>query len=797
MKKILDKTILFFFTIAVGLLFGLGALRKKARTTHQYGVGGAGQLTIVENPDFPEHEFFQAGRTFPVNLRHGTVSFEDDAAMDIRSASIKFLDKQSETALDLIMNTGPRTFLDAINFWKFTMASIMGKEEDEAVSSKGLEKFLKKEPVFEKIFATSLRRSPDSFAQLYYYSKLVNYFKAKDGKIRYVKYRLIPEAGLESGIPTAKDLETPWLQKRLPDETRPIDYLRREYIERALEKQIIYRLQLRLHENVEDNKQQIFSQEQDWDETTSPWLDLATVAIDRALSGEETEELRFSIGNQPDSLGIVEGESISDPNSINSIRAQVYGWAQSVRFLVYWLTDKFDKSKPAFSYYGEAGRDVARFDFTRPLPSSVQPTKKYLAQLGLRVQPFIANRFPPFVVNLLTQIISNQFGFMLDKNITEWMPANLTRCHPDKFSDAFFVERRLNGFNPGKLKRVVGEAWQYAVHYNTERYKLDPAGLLPKFIEARFVLDGEELQVHSIQFQLGEETATHFPGDLDWEWSKRLFRSAEFVFQEIQTHLARTHMNMDQYAMAFYRNVKNNPIRNLLEPHLEGLLNINKNGASLIIGNTGFLPEASALTPKGVLEVLTDEVNVLSYKWSPARQALPDRVSNNYFDPAALSVWSLLEEYVGQFFEENKQGILQHWREIEEMSRDLTVHSILKPEFGSLAVTSIEDLKKLCIYMIYHCTFFHSWVNGKQYEDGGDVDYTAIGLWDKSDPAYDQSLVDSKERAQVKLMWQLAKVHYNPVMEVGPTALKNLFWKYRDRIEPGIPLEWIMTSINI
>lgn len=790
MKKILDKIILFFFTIAIGLLFALGALRNKARTTHKYGVGGAGQLKIADNPDFPEHEFFQAGRTFPVRLRHGTVTFEDDAAMDIRSASIKFLDNQSETALDLIMNTGPRTFLDAINFWKFTMASIMGKEKDEPVSSKGLEAFLKQEPVFEKIFATSLRRAPDSFAQLYYYSKLVNYFKAKDGKIRYVKYRLIPETGLESGIPAAKDLETPWLQKRLPDETRPIDYLRSEYVERASEKQIIYRLQLRLHENVEENKEQIFSQERDWDETTSPWLDLATVAIDRALSAEETEELRFSIGNQPESLGIVEGESISDPNSINSIRAWVYGWAQAVRFIVYWLTDKFDKSKPAFSYYGEAGRDLPRFDFTRPLPSSVRPPSKYFAGLGLRVMPFF---------NIVPPIVSERVGFgtMPEKNITEWMPANLTRCHPDKLSDAFFVERRLNGFNPGKLNRIVGQPWQYAVRYNTGRHQLEPAGLLPEFIEARFVLDGEELQVHSIQFQLGEEIATHFPGDLDWEWSKRLFRSAEFVYQEIQTHLARTHLNMDQYAMALYRNVKNNPIRELLEPHFEGLLNINKRGAALIIGITGFLPKASALTPEGVVEVLKEEINVLSYKWSPAVQALPDRISNNYFDPAALSVWSLLEEYVGQFFEEHQQGIREHWQEIEEMSRDLTVHSILKPEFGSLAVTGIEDLKQLCVYTIYHSTFFHSWVNGKQYEDGGDSDYAAIGLWDKSDPDYNQNLVERRQAAQVKLMWQLANVRYNPVMEVAPTALKNLFWKYRDRIEPGIPLEWIMTSINI
>jgi hypothetical protein len=88
-------------------------------------------------------------------------------------------------------------------------------------------------------------------------------------------------------------------------------------------------------------------------------------------------------------------------------------------------------------------------------------------------------------------------------------------------------------------------------------------------------------------------------------------------------------------------------------------------------------------------------------------------------------------------------------------------------------------------------------VNNKQYEDGGDIEYTAIGLWDEDDPNYDAKKVEERHDSQVKLMWTLGNVRYNPAIEFAPLPLKRLLWEYRDRIEPSIPLGWIMMSINI
>ncbi|QUY41380.1 lipoxygenase family protein [Acaryochloris marina] len=452
------------------------------------------------------------------------------------------------------------------------------------------------------------------------------------------------------------------------------------------------------------------------------------------------------------------------------------------------------------------GPGIAKFDPASPLPDHVKPTRRYLANLGLLLLP--AQPFPPMPPKEGTEPGSLQPGQILlgiqgslglmDKDVTAFMPPNLTRLHPDKFSDEFFVERRLNGFNPGKLNKVQNKPWQYAVRYDCSKYQVEPAGILPKIIEARFCLNAQKLNVHSIEFTMNGKPTIQTPGDEEWEQTKRLFRCAEFVLQESQSHLARTHMNMDQYAMAYYRNVVNNPIKELLEPHLEGLININKLGASLIIGDKGFIPEASALEPASINDLIEEEIRHLTYRnWNPSVQKLPDFVANNYFDPAAIAMWELLTEYVDGFISHHRTGIEACWNEIQDMSKDLSSHAILKPELGKLDILGLEDLAQLCVYVIYISSFFHSWVNNKQYEDGGDVDYAVIGLWDSQSPHYDPVQVATREAKQASLLWTLSNVRYNPILEAGPGPLKDLIWARRDVISPGLPVEDIMMSINI
>lgn len=440
--------------------------------------------------------------------------------------------------------------------------------------------------------------------------------------------------------------------------------------------------------------------------------------------------------------------------------------------------------KEQFPYASKIG-DISRFDPDKVLPAEVQPTDRWLANFHLL--------FKGLGITTFTLPEPN-------KSPVPFMPANLTRLRPDKFSDEFFVERRLNGFNPGQLKRVENQPWQYVIAYDFTKVEVESQGIFPKTIEARFCLDGQQLHPHSLEYTLhGEtQTQTHRPVDRDWEEAKKLFRCTDFVYHESRSHLGRTHFNIDQYAIAYYRNVVNNPIKQLLDPHFENTININQRGATEILGYTdkngkdtdGLIPGNSPLNLNNITLLVKEELSNLTYRnWSPRQQTLPNYVVNNHFDPAANAIWGIINEYVSRFFANHQAGIKEHWAEIEGMSADLSSHSILKPELGTLDIKTMKDLQDLCVYVIYISSFFHSWVNNKQYEDGGDVDYVSIGLWKSVDP--------TRDAKQVASTWTLSHVRYNLIMDVGPAELKDALWKQRHLIEPGLPLDRLLMSISI
>ncbi|XP_046861561.1 allene oxide synthase-lipoxygenase protein-like [Xenia sp. Carnegie-2017] len=304
----------------------LGGFR---RATHTVGTGGVGKIKIVDDPKFPEHEFFKAGRQFDARLRHGNLKFTDDAGADARSFSIKFADADDKSPLDIVMNTG-----EANIFWDVSSLDdfVPVNEGDTA------KEYVYKNPYYYYNFVEALRRAPDSFAHLYYYSQLTMYFKAKDGKVRYCRYRAVPgdiniKEENESGRLTADEQRNIWIFSRHENEKRPDDYLRKEYVKRLKNKPITYHLQIQIHDKSPEDTATIFHAGILWDKDTHPWLDLATVTIKTRLSPDVIERTTFNIVRQPESLGLLEAESPEDYNSIGEIRVRVYDRVQMLRKL--------------------------------------------------------------------------------------------------------------------------------------------------------------------------------------------------------------------------------------------------------------------------------------------------------------------------------------------------------------------------------------------------------------------------------------------------------------------------------
>ena len=316
-SELIDKVVLWFTAKSFGWLLALFlSLPSRKRMSHNNGIAASGWLHIVENPEFPEHDFFAAGKKYPARIRHASISFLDDAMNCFRSISIKFSDNPFQSPFDIEMNTGERSvFWSAASFLKF---GAMGKGK-WGVSEV---EFLRKYPEGEVGIIKGLRRNPTSFYNMHYFSKTPFYFIGKDGIKRYAKYRVMPADNEdETGIiqnPSEEDLPN---QRILPFETRGRNYLKYEYEDRVKKQSLSYRMSIQLRTASDDDDPEIFNNMVPWNDTIFPWCDLAFIEINKTLDWKESTLTTFSVNNMPASLGVLPAKNIYDYNSLNYMRA--------------------------------------------------------------------------------------------------------------------------------------------------------------------------------------------------------------------------------------------------------------------------------------------------------------------------------------------------------------------------------------------------------------------------------------------------------------------------------------------
>jgi catalase len=338
-------------TVGVVTLVSINSFLTRTRMSHENGIALAGRLRIVDDPQFPPHEFFSAAREFGCRIRHGAASFTDDAKMVVRSASLKFADARDTSPFDLIMNSGRTSlFWTARMFVQFMRVTLAGR-------GKEFVPYLAKYPLSVEATNDGVRRDPTSFAEMSYYSQTVFGFVGLDGVRRYVRYRIIPRdyGGGDSGMPSAEDRRHPWLQNPYDDETRSRNYLKDEIAARiARTGGVHYKLQLQLRDWPDAVSPEFISSGLIWSETEFPWRDVADITLDRALDYAESMLTSFDIGNHPPSLPVPPATSIDDYHSINHLRLK--GWpARKARLLSYRLfgmLPKFPDSRQAPDWYG-------------------------------------------------------------------------------------------------------------------------------------------------------------------------------------------------------------------------------------------------------------------------------------------------------------------------------------------------------------------------------------------------------------------------------------------------------------
>lgn len=338
-------------------------------------------------------------------------------------------------------------------------------------------------------------------------------------------------------------------------------------------------------------------------------------------------------------------------------------------------------------------------------------------------------------------------------------------------NDAFFAHRLLNCFVP-PLFRIdqtctnpdsSEDSRIFVLDYNWKNFQRRTDLSLLSF-RVRFTNDRKRLRPVDISIGLNNEDDplkfTRFlPKDGDnWLAAKRLVRAHHHnVIAQFQGHLAFTHFNLEQYAVAFMRSIRLNPLRNLLFPFVREVMAINEKGRSTLVGGQDITGQIEPMKPGSLQKWISDSIGRQDWKdWKP-RQPICEGHDYAY---AAHHYWSLLTDFVDNYFARFDWQIRTCWTEVLAFSNDLVSHSPAfvgvgmeeatsdpwycmneisergrdgKPAIQSLTQVDsnpsdvdVDNLKQVCRYVIFHATFFHSWAHAFMMTDLGELKYSGM-----------------------------------------------------------------------
>ena len=120
----------------------------------------------------------------------------------------------------------------------------------------------------------------------------------------------------------------------------------------------------------------------------------------------------------------------------------------------------------------------------------------------------------------------------------------------------------------------------------------------------------------------------------------------------------------------------------------------------------------------------------------------------------------------------------------------------------------LENLKQVCRYVLFHTTFFHYWISSRQYDDGGELVYSGLGLRYGNEgvmvPEDDYSIAPPPDRATEQLWFAqvLSKTNFGFVMtnedgDIPPGLADALRTRQRQLDDLGFDIHKLPSRMNI
>ncbi|KAG1930258.1 polyunsaturated fatty acid 5-lipoxygenase [Pimephales promelas] len=185
---------------------------------------------------------------------------------------------------------------------------------------------------------------------------------------------------------------------------------------------------------------------------------------------------------------------------------------------------------------------------------------------------------------------------------------------------------------------------------NTQQYLAAPFCLLYKNSQNQIMPIAIQL---SRQTPAGEANTVFLPSDNrhDWMLAKMWVKSSDFNVHQLVTHLLRTHLTSEVFAIAMYRQLAAvHPVYKLLIPHVRFTIAINTAGREILISKDGIVEKFVSAGGTGTVELIRKAMKTLTYKSLCFPESITSRgvedLPDYYYRDDGMMVWDAVKSFV-------------------------------------------------------------------------------------------------------------------------------------------------------
>ncbi|XP_056097940.1 polyunsaturated fatty acid 5-lipoxygenase-like [Rhinichthys klamathensis goyatoka] len=256
---------------------------------------------------------------------------------------------------------------------------------------------------------------------------------------------------------------------------------------------------------------------------------------------------------------------------------------------------------------------------------------------------------------------------------------------------------------------------------NTQQYLAAPFCLLYKNSQNEIMPIAIQL---SRQTPDGEANTVFLPSDNDHDWmlAKMWVKSSDFNVHQLVTHLLRTHLTSEVFAIAMYRQLAAvHPVYKLLIPHVRFTIAINTAAREKLISKNGIVDQFVSAGGTGIVEVIQKAMKTLTYKSLCFPEAIKARgvedLPNYYYRDDGMMVWEAVKSFVSDVVKifYSSDETVQKDKEIQAFVQDVCFSGMKNCEFPDSLKTR-EQLVEFLTVVIFTASAQHAAVNFGQYD---------------------------------------------------------------------------------